>query len=107
MGWIANLLYWVLAASGVTGLVAIALLWERMRRHLNLALPATQRVSIYPAPPKSFREIFKAPNLGHFVDVLDQYEHIYPYSPLPKKVAFGAVIWILGFMALLASGIGR
>ena len=98
----------VFGACAIGGLGAIAFLWERMRRDLNLALPAERKVSIYPSPPKSFREmIFRSNDLGHFIDVLDQYEDIYPNSSLPKKLALGLVAWILGLMALLASGVGR
>jgi hypothetical protein len=108
MEWIANLVYWVFGASAIAGLGAIAFLWERMRRDLNLALPAEQKVSIYPSPPKSFREMIFRPNdLGHFIGVLDQYKGVYPYSSLPKKLALGLVAWILCFMGLLASGVGR
>ena len=108
MEWIANLVYWVFGACAIAGLGTIAFLWERMRRDLNLALPAEQKVSIYPPPPKSIREmIFRSNDLGHFIEVLDQYEDIYPNSSLPKKLAFGLIAWILCFMALLASGVGR
>jgi hypothetical protein len=108
MEWIAYLLYWVFAACAVAGFGVIAFLWERMRRDLNLALPAEQRVSIYPSPRKSLRGILFRPNdLGHFIEVLDQYEDIYPHSALPKKLALGLVAWILCFMALLASGVGH
>jgi hypothetical protein len=108
MEWIANLIYWVVGSCAVAGLGAIAFLWERMRRDLNLALPAERKVSIYPSPPESLREMIFRPNdLGHFIGVLDQYEDLYPYSSLPKKLALGLVAWILCFMALLASGVGR
>jgi hypothetical protein len=103
-----NLIYWVSGACAIAGLSAIAFVWERMRRELNLALPAQQKVSIYPPLLKSFRgTIFPSNNLGHFIDVLDRYEDAYPYSSLPKKLAFALVAWILCFMGLLASGIGR
>ena len=108
MEWIANLVYWVLCACAIAGLGAIAFLWERMRRDLNLALPTERKVSIYPSPPKSIREMILRPNdLGHFIEVLNQYEELYPYSSLPKKLAFGLVAWILCFMGLLACGVGR
>jgi hypothetical protein len=108
MEWIANLVYWVFTACAVAGLGVIAFLWERMRRDLNLALPFAQRISIYPSLPKSLREMISRPNdLGHFIDVLDKYEDVYPHSPLPKKLALGLVAWILCFMGLLASGVGR
>jgi hypothetical protein len=108
MEWIANLVYWVFVACAVSGLAAIAFVWERMRRDLNLALHAERKVSIYPLLPKSLGEtMFRSNNLGHFIDVLDQYEDAYPYSSLPKQLAFGLVAWILCIMALLASGIGR
>jgi hypothetical protein len=105
---IANLVYWVFGACAIAGLGAIAFLWDSMRRDLNLALPAEQKVSIYPSPPKSIREIiFRSNGLGHFIDVLDQYEDLHPNSSLPKKLALGLVAWILCLMALLASGVGR
>ena len=105
---IANLVSWVFGVCAVAGLGAIAFLWEKMRRDLNLALPAEQKVSFYPSLPKSLREIiFRRNNLGHFVQVLDQYEDTYPSSSLPKKLAIGVVAWILCFMGLLASGVGR
>jgi hypothetical protein len=104
MEWIANLGYWVFGACAVTGLVAIAFLWERMRRDLNLALPAEQKISVYPSLPKS---VLASSDLGHFVKVLDRYEDMYPDSRLPKKLALGVIAWILCFMALLASGVGR
>src|SRR5437764_15300476 len=108
MEWIANLVHWVFGACAIGGLGAIAFLWERMRRDLNLALPTERKVSIYPSPPKSIREMILRPNdLGHFIDVLDQYEDLYPYSSLPKKLALCLVAWILCFMGLLASSIGR
>jgi hypothetical protein len=107
MEWIANLVYWVFAACAVAGLGTIAFFWERMRRDLNLALPAEQRVSIYPSLRKPLAEIFLGSNdLGHFIEVLDQYENIHPQSRLPKKLALGLVAWILGFLGLLASGVG-
>ena len=77
MEWIANLGYWVFGACAVTGLVAIAFLWERMRRDLNLALPAEQKISVYPSLPKS---VLESSDLGHFVKVLDRYEDMYPES---------------------------
>lgn len=105
---LANLIYWVFGACAVAGLSAIAFVWERMRRDLNLALPAQQKVPIYPRLLKTFRRtIFPSNNLGHFVEVLDQYEHAYPYSSLPKKLAFALIAWILCFMGLLASEIGH
>ena len=105
---ISNLVYWIFSACAVGGLGAIAFLWERMRRDLNLALPAEQKVSIYPSLPKSLHDfIFRSNDLGHFVNVLDRYEGIYPSSSLPKKLAFGVVAWILCLMCLLASGVGR
>ena len=105
---VANLVYWIFGACAVAGLGAIAFLWERMRRELNLALPAKQKISIYPSLPKALREIVVRPNdLGRFVNVLDQYEGLYPDSSLPKKLAVGIVAWILCFMGLLASGVGR
>lgn len=108
MEFIANLACWVFGACAVGGLGAIAFLWERMRRDLNLALPAEQRVPIYPSLPKSLHDIILRPNnLGHFVNVLDRYEDVYPSSPLPKKLALGVVAWILCFMAILAAGVGR
>ncbi|MGH9517986.1 MAG: hypothetical protein ACRD3P_20140 [Terriglobales bacterium] len=107
MDWIANLVYWALGACVVAGFGAIAFVWERMRRDLNLALPAEQSVSIYPPLRTSFREIiFRTNDLGHFIEVLDQYQDMYPYSALPKKLALGLVAWILCFMGLLASGVG-
>jgi hypothetical protein len=108
MEWIANLVYWGFAACAVSGLGAIAFCWERMRRDLNLALPPGQKVSVYPSLRKQLGEILLGSNdLGHFVEVLDQYEDIYPHSALPKRLALGLVAWILCFMGLLASGIGR
>lgn len=109
MEWIANLAYWVFGACAVAGIGMIAFLWEKMRRDLNLALPAEQKVSVYPSLPKSLREmILRSSNdLGHFIEVLDQYEERYPSSTLPKKLALGVIAWILGFMGLLASGVGR
>jgi hypothetical protein len=105
---IANLVYWIFGACAIAGLGAIAFLWERMRRELNLALPAEQKVSIYPSLPQSFRGvIFPSNDLGHFINVLDQYEDVYPSSGLPKKLALGLVVWILCFMGFLASGVGR
>ena len=104
---IVNLVYWVFGACAIAGLGAIAFFWERMRRDLNLALPADQRVSIYPSLRKPLREMISRPGLGHFVEVLDQYEDAHPYSSLPKKLALAVVAWILCFMALLASGVGR
>jgi hypothetical protein len=104
----ANLAYWVFGAGVVAGLGLIGFSWERMRRELNLALPAEQKVSAYPQLPKSLRELFcKSNEVGHFINVLDQYEDVYPYSRLPKKLALGVVAWILCFMGLLASGVGR
>jgi hypothetical protein len=108
MGWIVNLVYWVFAACAVGGFGAIAFFWERMRRDLNLVLPAERKVPPYPPVPKSLDEIIlKSNELGHFINVLDQYEDIYPHSALPKKLALGVVAWIICFMALLASGVGH
>jgi hypothetical protein len=108
MEWIANFAYWVFAACIVAGFFAIPLVWERMRRDLNLALPAEKKVSIYPSLPKSLREMLFRPNdFGHFVNVLDRYGDIYPSSSLPKKLAFGVVAWILCLMCLLARGVGH
>jgi len=105
---ITNLVYWFFAGATVVGLGLIVFLWESMRRELNLALSSEQKVSIYPAVPKSIRELmFPSNELGHFINVLDRYEDIYPYSALPKKLALGLVAWILCFMGLLASGVGR
>ena len=79
-----------------------------MRRDLNLVLPAEQKVSIYPSPRRFLREmIHEANGLGHFVEVLDQYQAVYPFSDLPKKLALGLVAWILYSTGLLASGVGR
>jgi hypothetical protein len=79
-----------------------------MRRDLNLALSADQKVSICPSLPKSLRELILPPNeLGHFIEVLDQYEEAYPYSSLPKKLALALIAWILCFMGLIATGVGR
>ena len=92
----------------VAGFGVIGFTWERMRRDLNLALPAEQEVSIYRSLPKSLKEMIFRPNdLGHFINVLDQYEDIYPSSTLPKKLALGVVAWIICFMGLLATGVGR
>lgn len=108
MEWIANLLYRLLAAFSLAGLSAIVFFWERMRRDLNMALPAEKKISICPSLPKSLRGIVVRINgLGHFINVLDHYEDIYPYSALPKNLALGLVAWILCFMGLLASGVGR
>ena len=108
MEWIANLAYWICWACAVGGLGVIAFLWERMRRELNLALPVEQRISLYPSLPNSPRDIlFRPNNLGHFIEVLDQYEDVHPSSELPKRLALGLVAWILCLMALLASGVGR
>jgi len=92
----------------VAGFGVIGFTWDRMRRDLNLALPSEKKVSIYPSPPKSLKEmIFRPKDLGHFINVLDQYEDVYPYSPLPKKLALGVVAWIICLMGLLASGVGH
>jgi len=108
MEWIANLVYWVFVACVVAGVAAIACLWEKMRRELNLALPAEQKVSIYPSLPTSLHDfMLRSNDLGHFVNVLDRYEDIYPSSRLPKNLALGVVVWILCFMAMLATGVGR
>ena len=108
MEWIANLVYWVFSACAVVGLAAIAFCWERMRRDVNLTLPAHQKVSICPSLPKSAREILiRFNDLGHFIEVLDQYEDIYPHSALPRNLALGLVAWILCCMGLLASGVGH
>lgn len=73
-----------------------------------MALPAEQKISICPSLPKSLRDIvIRINGLGHFINVLDHYEDIYPYSALPKKLALGLVAWILCFMGLLARGVGR
>lgn len=104
----ANLLYWLLAACITAGFGAIGFSWERMRRQLNQVLPAEQKLTFYPPLAHVFGDIaWKSHDLGHFVTVLDKYGKIYPSSSLPKRVAFGVVIWILCCMALLASGVGR
>ena len=103
-----NIAYWLVVTCIVAGFGAIGFSWERMRRQLNQVLPSEQRVTFYPPLPHTFGEIvWKSNDLGHFVTVLDQYRKIYPSSLLPKKVAIAVVIWILCFMGLLASGVGR
>ncbi|MCU1270211.1 MAG: hypothetical protein JWN74_1505 [Acidobacteriaceae bacterium] len=110
MVWIANVAYWLLATCVAAGLGAIGFLWERMRRQLNQVLPTEQKVTLYPSlptMPKSFEELVGQTNeLGPFLKVLDQYRKFYPSSSLPKNVALGVVIWILTFIAFLATGIG-
>jgi hypothetical protein len=104
----ANIIDSLLGVGIAAGLGAIGFTWERMRRDLNLALPAEQKVSIYPSLPKSLRKMIFRPNdLGHFINVLDQYEDIYPHSGLPKKLALGVVVWIFCFLGLLAAGVGH
>ena len=104
----ANILYWFLSACIAIGFGVIGLSWEHMRRQLNGALSADQKFTFYPLLPHIFRGFLsKRDGLGHFMTVLDQYGKTYPSSSLPKKIAFGVVIWILCFMGLLASGIGR
>jgi hypothetical protein len=110
MVWIANLAYWLLGVCIAAGLGAIGLLWERMRRQLNRVLPSEQKVTLYPSLPtlpKSFEELVGHTNeLDPFLKVLDQYKKVYPSSSLPKNVALGVVIWILCFIAFLATGNG-
>lgn len=104
----AHLIYWLLTACTTAGFGVIGFSWERMRRQLNQALPAEQKLTFYPPLPHAALNLgSKSVNFGHFVTILDKYGKLYPSSSLPKKVAFGVVIWILCFMALLASGVGR
>ncbi len=105
---ITNSAYWILSSCIAVGFAAIAFSWEHMRRQLNQVLPAEHRISMFPAPAITVEElVWKTNELGHFLDVLDQYRKIRPSSSLPKKVAFAVVIWILCLMGLLASGVGR
>lgn len=104
----ANIAFYLFGTCIVAGFGAIGLSWEQMRRELNRVLPSEQKVTLYPPLPHTFGElVWKTNDLGHFVTVLDQYGKIYPSSSLPKKVAIAVVVWILCFMALLASGVGR
>ena len=108
MDLIANAAYWFFGSCIAIGFGAIGFSWEQMRKHLNQVLPSGQRISMFPPPAKSLEELVCKTNaLGHFLNVLDTYGKIYPSSPLPKKVAIGVVAWILCFMGLLASGVGR
>lgn len=105
---ITNAAYWFFGSCVAVGFGAIAFSWERMRQQLNLVLPSEHRISMFPAPARTMEELVcKTNGLGHFLEFLDQYREIYPASSLPRKVAFSVVIWILSFMALLASGVGR
>jgi hypothetical protein len=107
MAWMANAAYWVFGICFAAGFGAIGFSWERMRRQLSQVLPSEQKVTLYPSLPKSFGEIVGRTNeLGPFLKVLDQYKRVYPSSSLPKNVALGVVIWILCFIAFLATGIG-
>lgn len=108
MDLITSAAYWFFGSCVAVGFGAIGFSWERMRKQLNQVLPSEQRVSMFPPPSKTLEElVWKTNALGHFLDVLDTYGKIYPSSALPKKVAIGVVIWILCFMTLLASGVGR
>ena len=104
----ANIIYWLFGACITAGFGAIGFSWERMRRQLNHVLPAEQKLTFYPPLPHAFGDFVSKPNdLGHFVTILDKYGKTYPSSSLPKKVAIGVIVWVLCFMALLASGVGR
>lgn len=103
-----NAMFWLISTGMIAGFGAIGFSWEQMRRQLNRVLPSEHKVTFYPPLLQSFEQlIWKTNGLGHFVTVLDQYGKVYPSSPLPKKVAIAVVVWILCFMALLASGVGR
>jgi hypothetical protein len=105
---LASIVYWLFGASIAAGFGAIGFSWDRMRRQLNRMLSPEQKLTWYPPLPHALGELFWGTNdLGHFLNVLDRYEKAYPSSSLPKHVAVGVVIWILCFMSLLASGIGR
>jgi len=105
---ITNVVYWLFGTCVVAGFGVIGFSWERMRKQLNQVLPSGQKVAMFPPPARSFEElVWKTNGLGHFLTVLDQYRKIYPSSSLPQNVAMGVVAWILCFMALLASGVGR
>jgi hypothetical protein len=105
-----NIAFWLVSTCMVVGFGAIGVSWERMRRELNRVLPSGQKVTLYPSlptVPMSFEELVGQTNeLGPFLKVLDQYRKFFPSSSLPKNVAFGVVIWILCFIAFLATGIG-
>jgi hypothetical protein len=105
---ITNAVYGIFCTCIVIGFGVLGFSWERMRQQLNQVLPSEQKIAWYPPLPQSFGNVvLKTNELGYVLNVLDQYRKIYPSSHLPKKVAFGFVIWILCFMAMLASGIGR
>jgi hypothetical protein len=105
---LANIVYWLFGACIAGGFGAIGFSWDRMRRELNRVLSPEQKLTWYPPLPHALGELVWGTNdLGHFLSVLDRYEKAYPSSSLPKHVAVGVVIWILCFMSLLASGIGR
>jgi hypothetical protein len=110
MAGIANAASWVFGICFAAGFGAVGFSWELMRRQLNRMLPSEQKVTLYPSLPtlpKSFEELVGQTNeLGPFLKVLDQYRRVYPSSSLPKNVAFGVVIWIICFIAFLATGIG-
>lgn len=104
----ANIIYWLFGISIVAGFGVIGFSWDQMRRQLNQGLPSEQKVTFYPPLPRTFGDLVSKPSgFGHFVTVLDKYGKIYPSSSLPRKVAIGVVMWILCFMTLLASGVGR
>jgi hypothetical protein len=103
-----NITLWLVSICMIAAFGVIGFSWERMRRQLNQALPSEQKITLYPPLPQRFGElVWKTNDLGHFVTVLDQYTKTHPLSPLPKKVAIALVGWIICFMGLLASGVGR
>jgi hypothetical protein len=105
---ITNAVYWFMCACVVVGFGSLAFSWERMRQELNQVLPSEQKIAWYPPLPQSFGQlVWRTNELGYVLNVLDQYRKFHPLSSLPKKVAFGLVIWILCFMAMLARGVGH
>ena len=104
----AYIFYLLFGACIVAGFAVIGFSWERMRQQVNQVMTPEEQIPWHSPMPRTFGSLFSKTNeIGHFLSVLDQYRNIYPSSPLPKKVALGIVVWILSFMALLASGIGR
>jgi uncharacterized membrane protein YesL len=104
----ANIVYSLFGACIVAGFAVIGFSWERMRQQVNQVLAPEEQIPWHPQIPQTFSSLFwKTNEIGYFLSVLDLYRKIYPSNPLPKNVALGIVVWILCFMALLASAVGR
>jgi hypothetical protein len=97
----ASVAYWLFGMCFARSLGVSLVSLERMRKQVNLVVPAESAVSWRRPLPRSLKQfMWDGTIVGFSLEVLDQHRRHYPASSLPSVLGGALIGTILSFVAL-------